>query len=84
MTETMQAQLGESRHQTGVLQGRIGAVQAENVRLQADITALWEAQADMRQTNEKTAAVIDRRLTRATRLARGVPAKPLTRRKKAT
>jgi hypothetical protein len=31
----MQAQLGDARHQAGVLQGRLEAVQAENNRLQA-------------------------------------------------
>ncbi|WP_423227080.1 hypothetical protein [Paraburkholderia hospita] len=32
--EALQAQLGDARHQAGVLQGRLDAVQAANVTLQ--------------------------------------------------
>ncbi|MPW21508.1 ATPase [Paraburkholderia sp. CNPSo 3157] len=38
--EAMQAQLGDARHQTGVLQGRLDAVQATNVTLQQQVAAL--------------------------------------------
>jgi hypothetical protein len=76
--EILQTQLGETRHQAGVLQGRLDAVQAENTRLQSDVMAFREAQA-----SERAAPAADRRTPRATRLARSVPAKPLTRRRKA-
>lgn len=80
--ETVQTQLGETRHQAGVLQGRLDAVQAENARLQSDLTALREAQASRREVDERLASTADRRSPRATRPARSVTAKPLTRRRK--
>ncbi|MEM5389561.1 DNA-binding protein [Paraburkholderia phymatum] len=40
--ETLQAQLGDARHQAGVLQGRLEAVQATNVTLQQQLAALRE------------------------------------------
>ncbi|AFT89979.1 DNA-binding protein [Paraburkholderia phenoliruptrix] len=41
--ETLQAQLGDARHQAGVLQGRLDAVQATNVTLQEELAALRQA-----------------------------------------
>ncbi|MGF6573623.1 type I site-specific restriction endonuclease [Paraburkholderia sp. GAS333] len=81
-SEIMQTQLGETRHQAGVLQGRLDAVQAENTRLQSEIIALREKQASAREISERAAPAADRRTPRATRPARSVPAKPLTRRRK--
>ncbi|WP_087740031.1 DNA-binding protein [Paraburkholderia piptadeniae] len=43
--EALQAQLGDARHQAGVLQGRLDAVQATNVTLQQQLAALREADA---------------------------------------
>ncbi|MFM0632646.1 DNA-binding protein [Paraburkholderia xenovorans] len=76
-SETIQAQLGDARHQTGVLQGRLDAVQAENLRLQAEMMALREA-------SQSGAPAAVRKTSRSTRSSRAVPtAKPATRRKKA-
>jgi hypothetical protein len=75
--EAVQAQLGDARHQAGVLQGRLDAVQAENLRLQAEMMTLREA-----VQSGVPAAV--RKTSRSTRSSRAVPtAKPATRRKKA-
>ncbi|MEX3936419.1 DNA-binding protein, partial [Paraburkholderia phymatum] len=41
--ETQQAQLGDARHQAGVLQGRLEAVQATNVTLQQQLAAVRQA-----------------------------------------
>ncbi|WP_428983427.1 hypothetical protein [Paraburkholderia diazotrophica] len=41
--EALQAQLGDARHQAGVLQGRLDAVQATNVTLQQQLAARREA-----------------------------------------
>jgi uncharacterized protein YhaN len=41
--EALQAQLGDARHQAGVLQGRLDAVQATYVALQAQLAASREA-----------------------------------------
>ncbi|MEM5372944.1 DNA-binding protein [Paraburkholderia azotifigens] len=48
--EALQAQLGDARHQAGVLQGRLDAVQAANVTLQQQLAALRQAdhQAEIR------------------------------------
>ncbi|MEM5388317.1 DNA-binding protein [Paraburkholderia phymatum] len=43
--DALQAQLGDARHQAGVLQGRLDAVQATNVTLQQQLAALREADA---------------------------------------
>jgi uncharacterized protein YhaN len=40
--ETVQVQLGDARHQAGVLQGRLDAIQAENSRLQMETVMLRE------------------------------------------
>ncbi|MFL9937058.1 DNA-binding protein [Paraburkholderia sp. RL18-103-BIB-C] len=58
--EALQAQLGDARHQTGVLQGRLEAVQATNATLQGQLTARREA---------------DAHATRPVR-AKGAPARP--------
>ncbi|MEM5372722.1 DNA-binding protein [Paraburkholderia azotifigens] len=42
--EALQAQLGDARHQTGVLQGRVDAVQAANHTLQQQLAALRQAE----------------------------------------
>ncbi|SOE87109.1 replication region DNA-binding N-term [Burkholderia sp. YR290] len=41
--EAVQAQLGDARHQAGVLQGRLDAAQATNVTLQQQLAAIREA-----------------------------------------
>ncbi|AUT66592.1 DNA-binding protein [Paraburkholderia terrae] len=43
--ESLQAQLGDARHQAGVLQGRLDAVQATNVTLQQQLAAGRQADA---------------------------------------
>jgi predicted nucleic acid-binding Zn-ribbon protein len=58
--EALQAQLGDARHQAGVLQGRLDAVQATNATLQQELAAVRQAGA---------------REARPVR-AKGVPARP--------
>ncbi|KAA0998146.1 ATPase [Paraburkholderia panacisoli] len=83
-SETMQAQLGDARHQAGVLQGRLDAVQAENNRLQAEMMTLREAATRAPETRSSSASAGVRKTPRPTRSARPVPAaKPATRRRKA-
>ncbi|MGF6780878.1 DNA-binding protein [Paraburkholderia sp. GAS334] len=86
-SEAMQAQLGDARHQAGVLQGRLDAIQAENVRLQTEMMTLREAEAHARETRPSAALAASagvRKAPRATRSSRTVPtAKAATRRKKA-
>ena len=62
--EALQAQLGDARHQAGVLQGRLDAVQAANVTLQQQLAA--RRQAERRD---------DAREARPVR-AKGAPARP--------
>jgi predicted nucleic acid-binding Zn-ribbon protein len=82
--EAVQAQLGDVRHQVGVLQGRLDAVQAENMRLQVETTTLREAETRARETQALSASAGVRSAPRPTRSSRTVPAaKPATRRKKA-
>jgi chromosome segregation ATPase len=83
-SEAMQAQLGDARHQAGVLLGRLDAIQAENVRLQTEVMTLREAEARARETRPSAASAGVRKTPRPTRSSRTVPtAKPATRRKKA-
>jgi hypothetical protein len=83
-SEAMQAQLGDARHQAGVLQGRLDAVQAENVRLQAEMMTLREVEARAREARPSAASAGVRKKPRPARSSRAVPtAKPATRRKKA-
>jgi uncharacterized protein YhaN len=82
--EALQAQLGDVRHQAGVLQGRLDAVQAENVRLQAEMMTLREVEAHAREARPSAASTGVRKTPRPARSSRTVPtAKPATRRKKA-
>jgi regulator of replication initiation timing len=82
--ETLQAQLGDARHQAGVLQGRLDAVQAENVRLQAEMMMLREAETRAREARQSGVPAAVRKTSRSTRSSRAMPtAKPATRRKKA-
>jgi chromosome segregation ATPase len=82
--ETMQAQLGDARHQAGVLQGRLDAVQAENLRLQAEMMTLREAETRAREARQSGIPAAVPKTSRSTRSSRAVPtAKPATRRKKA-
>jgi isoleucyl-tRNA synthetase len=82
--ETMQAQAGDARHQAGVLQGRLDAVQVENLRLQAEMMTLREAEARAREDRQSTALAGVRKTPRPTRSSRAAPtAKPATRHKKA-
>lgn len=83
-SETMQAQLGDARHQAGVLQGRLDAVQAENLRLQAEMMTLREAETRARETRSSAASTGARKTPRPTGSSRTVPtAKAAMRRKKA-
>ncbi|MBK3843534.1 DNA-binding protein [Paraburkholderia aspalathi] len=84
--ETMQAQVGDARHQAGVLQGRLDAIQAENVRLQTEVMTLRKAEARAREARPSAALAASagvRKAPRPTRSPRAVPStKPATRRKK--
>ncbi|MGP8437909.1 DNA-binding protein [Paraburkholderia fungorum] len=82
--ETMQAQLGNAHHQAGVLQGRLDAVQAEYVRLQAEMMTLRETETRAQETRPSAASTGIRKTPRPTRSSRAVPTvKPAARRKKA-
>ncbi|MFM0197522.1 ATPase [Paraburkholderia strydomiana] len=89
--EAIQAQLGDARHQAGVLQGRLDAAQAENLRLQAEMMTLREAETRARDAETRArdarqsgAPAAGRKTSRSTRSSRAVPtATPATRRKKA-
>jgi chromosome segregation ATPase len=82
--EALQAQLGDARHQAGVLQGRLDAVQAENVRLQAEMMTLRETETRARETRPSAASTGIRKTPRPTRSSRTAPtAKVATRRRKA-
>lgn len=81
--EAMQAQLGDARHQAGVLQGRLDAIQAENVRLQTEVMTLREAETRARETRASSASAGVRKAPRPAGSSRTVPtAKAATRRKK--
>ncbi|CAB3774531.1 DNA-binding protein [Paraburkholderia humisilvae] len=81
--EAIQAQLGDARHQAGMLQGRFDAVQTENLRLQTEMTTLREAETRAREPLASSASAGVRKAPRATRSSRTVPtAKAATRRKK--
>ncbi|MFP3559448.1 DNA-binding protein [Paraburkholderia sp. SIMBA_049] len=55
--EALQAQLGDARHQTGVLQGRLDTVQATNATLQQQLAARREAESrETRPVRVKAAA----------------------------
>ncbi|MGF6604169.1 isoleucyl-tRNA synthetase [Paraburkholderia sp. GAS448] len=83
-SETMQAQLGDARHQTGLLQGRIDAVQAENTRLQTEMVRLREVETRAPETRTSSASAGVRKALRPTRSPRaGSTAGPATRRRKA-
>ncbi|WP_374709765.1 hypothetical protein [Paraburkholderia graminis] len=82
--EAIQAQLGDARHQAGVLQGRLDAVQTENLRLQAEMLTLREAETRARDARQSGAPAAVRKTSRSTRSSRAEPtAIPGTRRKKA-
>lgn len=82
--ETMQAQVGDARHQVGLLQGRLDAVQAENLRLQAEMMTLRKAETRAREARQSGVPAAVRKTSRSTRSSRAVPtATPATRRKKA-
>nr|WP_242665842.1 DNA-binding protein [Paraburkholderia ginsengiterrae] len=82
--EAIQAQLGDARHQAGVLQGRLDAVQTENLRLQTEMMTLREAETRARETRASSALAGVRKAPPATRSSPTVPtAKAVTRRKKA-
>jgi chromosome segregation ATPase len=84
VSEAMQAQLGDVRHQAGVLRGRLDAVQAENVRVQAEMMTLRQAATRAQETRSSSASTGVRRTPRLPRAPRAVPtSKPATRRKKA-
>ncbi|WGS55158.1 DNA-binding protein (plasmid) [Paraburkholderia sp. D15] len=78
--DTLQAQLGDARHQTGVLQGRLDAAQAEITRLQTELIAARDAQARAGEAHRSAVPSRGGNARRATRPAGA--AKPGTRRKK--
>ncbi len=53
--EAMQTQLGDARHQTGVLQGRLDAAQGTNETLQEELAARREADSIAPAARAKTA-----------------------------
>lgn len=65
VVETLQAQLGDGRHQAGLLQGRLHAVQATNVTLQKQLAA-WR-QAEARPVRAKAATPARPSVTRPSR-----------------
>jgi hypothetical protein len=67
VSEAMQAQLGDVRHQAGVLQGRLDAVQAENVRLQAEMMTLRQAATRAQETRSSSVSAGVRKTPRPTR-----------------
>jgi chromosome segregation ATPase len=69
--ETLQAQLGDARHQAGVLQGRLDAVQVMNATLQAQLAE--HRRAETEQSSRGRAKTAASRST-ATRPAVGRPA----------
>ncbi|REG48489.1 plasmid replication DNA-binding protein KfrA [Paraburkholderia sp. BL6669N2] len=82
--DTLQAQLGDMRHQTGVLQGRLDAAEAENTRLQTELNAARDAQARARDPHRSAVPSKSKNSPRATRPSRAADAaKPGLRRKKA-
>ncbi|MFM0260385.1 DNA-binding protein [Paraburkholderia sediminicola] len=81
--ETIQAQLGDVRHRKGVLQGRLDAAQAENLRLHAELMSLRKAATRAPESRASPASAGVRKTPRPTRPARTVPtAQAATRRKK--
>jgi chromosome segregation ATPase len=83
LMETVQGQLGDARHQTGLLQGRLDAVEVEKNRLQDELMTLREAEARARETRASSALTEIRKAPRSTRAARTAPTvKAATRRKK--
>ncbi|HEX7913654.1 MAG TPA: DNA-binding protein [Paraburkholderia sp.] len=83
LMETVQGQLGDARHQTGVLQGRLDAVEVEKNRLQDELMTLREAEARARETRASSALTDIRKAPRSPRAARTAPTvKAATRRKK--
>ncbi|MGF6786814.1 small-conductance mechanosensitive channel [Paraburkholderia sp. 35.1] len=74
--EALQAQLGDVRHQAGVLQGRLDAVLATNVTLQQQLAALRQADTrDARPARAKSASTPARPVaTRPSRAPRVTPA----------
>jgi chromosome segregation ATPase len=83
LMETVQAQLGDARHQTGLLQGRLDAVEVEKNRVQDELMTLREAEARARETRASSALTEIRKAPRSPRAARTAPTvKATTRRKK--
>ncbi|MGF6298398.1 MULTISPECIES: hypothetical protein [Paraburkholderia] len=81
--EALQAQLGDVRHQAGVLQGRLDAVLATNVTLQQQLAALRQADTrDARPARAKSAPARPTAgraaVTRTSRQATAAPAEPAT------
>ena len=81
--EGIQVQLGDTRHQTGLLQGRLNAVEAENRRLQNEVATLREAETRARETRASSTSTDIRKTARSARSPRAAPAvKAPTRRMK--
>ncbi|WP_407671310.1 MULTISPECIES: hypothetical protein [Paraburkholderia] len=69
--ETLQAQLGDARHQAGVLQGRLDAAQATNVTLQQQLAA--SRHAETLRTNPRPAGSRKGRCSFRHGASRGAP-----------
>ncbi|WP_207004472.1 DNA-binding protein [Trinickia mobilis] len=89
--EALQAQLGDARHQAGVLQGRLDAAQATNEALQQQLAALREARMNEARPDRAKAAPARPAVTRPSRppgpsrktaSAPATAAKPAIRRKR--
>ncbi|MGF6871144.1 hypothetical protein [Paraburkholderia sp. MM5477-R1] len=80
VVEILQAQLGDARHQAGVLQGRLDAAQATNVTLQEQLVALRPADTRPARAKVAPARPIAGRaaVTRTSRQATAAPAEPAT------
>jgi uncharacterized protein YhaN len=80
--EALQAQLGDARHQAGVLQGRLDAVLGEATRLQTELATLRDAQTRSQDSRTPSAATV-RKTGRAGQPARKMSSgRAGTRRKK--
>ena len=83
VVEALQAQLGDARHQAGMLQGRLDAVQATNAALQAQLAASREADASpARPARAKAANPARPAVKRASRTAPAAGSKTTVRRKR--
>ncbi|MDT8840105.1 DNA-binding protein [Paraburkholderia fungorum] len=80
VVEVLQAQLGDARHQAGVLQGRLDAVQATNVTLQNQLAVSRQAEARPARAKAAARPAVTRpsRTPGTSRKAPAAPAAPAT------